>query len=88
MSARNTLENKQMRRLTRALRKGRLPVHVDLVVWLQDHGYAQTAGSARELLKDGRVRADSHPLGVIDIYGEKIVMPIVPASVRDAIIVS
>ena len=37
--------------------------YIDLVQWLQDHGHAQTAGEARDLIQVGNVMADSHPLG-------------------------
>lgn len=42
--------------------------YIDLVQWLQDQGYADTAGKAREIIELGNVMADSHPLGAKEIY--------------------
>jgi hypothetical protein len=63
MSAKNKLENKRERRMIRALRKGCIPVYVDLVQWLRDRGEAQTAGAARKLIGERRVKSESHVLG-------------------------
>lgn len=63
MSFKNTKDMKQLRRLERALRKGRLPRYFDLIVWLKDYGHAQTTGEALRLLESDKVLSDSHPLG-------------------------
>lgn len=63
MSTKNRPENKKLRRLERALRKGRLPRYFDVVHWLKDRGYANTTGQAIQLLLDGKVVSESHALG-------------------------
>lgn len=63
MSVKNTPANKKIRKLERALRKGRIPRYLNLVHWLEDHGYAQTAGEARKLIDEDRVMSESHPVG-------------------------
>jgi hypothetical protein len=97
MSQRNTLLNKRVRRMRRALRKGRVRAFIDLVSWLQLHGYADTAGQARKLIMDERVKSESHPLGfqiieLPDADGEmhkhRIFNPRVPADLRDSIYVT
>lgn len=54
MSARPVLRKRANR--VRKLMRQQLPAQIDLVQWLQDHGHAQTAGEARTMLKDGRVK--------------------------------
>ena len=61
MSHRPT-DKKKLRGLRKALRKTP-PRYINLVEWLQDRGYANTAGGARQLLIDGKVRVDSHVVG-------------------------
>lgn len=77
MSAKNRPEAKKLRRLERALRKGRLPKWIDLIQWAQDHGHAQTAGAARKLIVDDRIRYASHPLGkkIIEFRGPHLADP-------------
>lgn len=96
MAARNRPQEKKVRAMRRALRKGRLPAYIDLVDWLRVRKYAQTAGAAREMLMDGKVKSESHPLGlrVIDVEGKdgemkkvRILDPLVPARLRDSIYV-
>jgi hypothetical protein len=97
MSQRNTLLNKRVRRMRRALRKGRLPAYIDLVHWLKLHGYADTTGQAHSLILNERVKSESHPLGIKiielpDADGEmrkhRIFDPLVPANLRDTIYVT
>lgn len=95
MSARNRPREKKIRALRRALRKGRLPAKIDLVHWLKLHGHAQTSGEARRLLLSGRVKSESHPLGVriVDIFNDdgkldhkqKVLDQFVPAKLRSTI---
>lgn len=95
MSARNRTKEKKIRALRRALRKGRLPAKIDLVHWLKLHRYAQTSGEARRLLLSGRVKSESHPLGVriVEIFNEdgtldrkqRVLDQFVPASLRPTI---
>jgi hypothetical protein len=94
MSVRNRPEEKKIRALRRALRKGRLPARIDLIAWLKDRRYAQTTGAARQLLIDGKVKSESHPLGVqiVDVEDRdgklkkiRVLDPLVPASLRGSI---
>lgn len=62
------IATKRANRLSKLILQEPLLGHIDLVQYLQDHGYADTAGKAREMLEDGRVMADSHPLGMKGIY--------------------
>lgn len=62
MSARS-INTKRANRVRKAMRSS-LPTYVDLVHWLQLHGYADTAGGARKIILAGRVRSESHKLGI------------------------
>jgi hypothetical protein len=64
MSRKNKPMEKKIRTLHRALRKGRLPAYIDLVEWLKDRKYVDTVGDAYHLIKEERVRSESHPLGL------------------------
>lgn len=60
------IAEKKLNRLRKALR--RTPTtYIDLVEWLQDHRYAQTAGGARKMLVEGRVHVDSHVVGRLQV---------------------
>lgn len=90
MSKRPT-SRKQIARLRRALRRTP-PSYIDLVQWLKDRGHANTTGAALRLMKDGKVRADSHPVGRTRVQiseEEHVWLPIryVPAGLRDSLIV-
>lgn len=75
-------QDKKIRALRKALRQ--TPTcYINLIEWLVDRGYADTTGQAQELIKDGRVMAESHPLGLRD----DLVSPLVPASLRAEIYV-
>lgn len=93
MSARNRPQEKKLRQLHRAIRKGRIPAYIDLVQWLRDRRYADTAGGARAIILAGRVKSESHVLGkgyVLNRSGQKVEVldPRVPARLRDSITVS
>jgi hypothetical protein len=93
MSKRNRREERKINTLRKALRKGRLPSYIDLVQYLKDHKHADTTGGAIKLIKEGRVRADSHTLGVtqVQVTDDKTVdvfTRFVPASVRASIVVA
>jgi alkylated DNA nucleotide flippase Atl1 len=77
MSARNTRENKKLRKLSRALRKGRVATYIDIVQYLKDRRYAQTTGEAVRIVRAGRVKVDSHT----------IKSRLVPASQRNSIFI-
>ena len=54
---------KRANKLRKALR--RTPTaYIDLIAYLKDRGYAQTSGEAEKIILDGRVRSDSHKLGI------------------------
>lgn len=90
MSARNRRDEKKLRTLRRALRKGRLPAYIDLTQWLRDRNYCQTVGAARRMILAGHVKSESHPLGVAireDDDGNKfrVFEPRVSAALRPTI---
>lgn len=89
LSARNRRPEKKIRKLRRSLRQGRVPAYIDLVQWLRDRGYAQTAGAARRLIVEGRVVSESHVLGktMVEVDGAQLEMftPHVPARLRDSL---
>lgn len=62
------LNKKRANKLRRLIQVTNPIGYIDLVQWLQDHGHAQTAGEARDLIQVGNVMADSHPLGMKEIY--------------------
>jgi hypothetical protein len=88
MSVQNTRQQKQVRRLRRALRKGRLPVFFNLVQYLTDR-HPISRREARQWLVDGKVRVDSHPIGRRavgeDVY---VAAPDVPVAFRERIVVN
>jgi hypothetical protein len=60
---------KRAHKLRRMMLSARTPVgYIDLVQWLQDQGHANTSGQARDIIERGLVMADSHPLGMKEIY--------------------
>lgn len=63
MSKRNRRDAKKMRKLERVLTRSPQPL-IDLEHYLQLHGYAQTAGGARQIILDGRVQVDGEPIGI------------------------
>lgn len=93
MSARNRPVEKQLRRLRRALRKGRTPAYIDLRDWLIIRGYATSLAKAEAIIAEERVHSESHTLGFSNVTigdGEdrqevKVFNPRVPASLRDSI---
>jgi hypothetical protein len=93
MSRRSTSE-KKLNRLRKALRT-ELPCHLDLVQWLKDHRYADTTRQAHKLILAGRVRSESHPLGIKQVpvmtaegvQHIDVVDRYVPASVRSSLCV-
>lgn len=101
MSRKNKPLEKKARALERAIRKGRVPTVINLIEWLKDRNHAQTTGEAVRLIKDGRVKSESHVLNgdaVIEINvgpnlknpgGDtkrvRIFNPLVPSSLRSTI---
>lgn len=75
-----------------------LPAHFNAVEWLEDQGHADTAGAARQLLSDGRLRSDSgHILGRQQVERQEkkdgktitvkefVAAPILPVSARKSL---
>jgi tyrosyl-tRNA synthetase len=62
--ARRPIKTKQVNKLRRQLRKGRLSAHINLLEYLVDRRMAKSRKEARELILAKRVKVDSHPLGV------------------------
>jgi hypothetical protein len=84
MSSRPILKKKAAR-VRKALRK-ELPAYVDLFRWLKDRGHAQTSGDCRKLLLDGRVKSESHTVGIVTVQTEKgeikVIERLQPVSMR------
>jgi hypothetical protein len=57
------IRRKQAHRLRKALRAEH-PAYIDLIRWLKDRRYARSTGEAKKLILDGRVRSESHKLGI------------------------
>jgi hypothetical protein len=94
MSHRPILQ-KKARRLRKTISRQPLPVNIDLVHYLRTRGYAETAGAARRMLEEGKVRSESHVLGRVKVRllekGEEvekfIASPVVSAKYRDSLTV-
>jgi hypothetical protein len=96
MSHRN-ITDKKIAKLRRALRKSgsTVPVWIDLIHYLKLHRHAQTTGEAKKIILAGRVKADSHTLGIkrvpMLVKGKAedvdVVDPYVPARLRASITV-
>lgn len=88
--AHRPIQKKKLRRLRKALR--RTPEgYIDLVRWLKDRGHAQTTGQANKIILAGRVRSESHKLGIMpvpymgadgEVIVQNVVAPHVPAVFR------
>lgn len=64
MSRRNTdPDTRKLRKLRKQLRNTPKR-YFDLIDWLKLHRYAQTTGEARQIILDGRVRVESHTIGI------------------------
>lgn len=66
MAKRPILE-KKLRRLRKQLGRKPLPAYIDLIAYLKLHRFAQTTGQARKLLIDGKVKAESHTIGRVQV---------------------
>lgn len=86
MSAR-PIEQKQRKRVSKALRRQPLPAYFDLVQWLIDHDYASTKRKARALILADRVRAGSHILGMETLNEQRVVSPYIRVDLRPDIVV-
>lgn len=82
------IQDKKLRRLKKALRPS-TPSFINLIEWLRDRGYAQTAGEARKLLLDGKVKVESHTVGRVEVDNPlkkddkiMVIQPLTPAGNR------
>jgi hypothetical protein len=84
---------KKLRALRKAIARTPLPAYIDLVQYLKDRRYAQTTGQANRLILAGRVKSESHRLGVRTVkvfeggkvIDKDVVDRYVPASFRPTI---
>jgi hypothetical protein len=67
MSKRNRRDARKINKLRKTLRKDTLPTYIDLVRWLMDRKEADTVGGAKKIIAAGRVRSESHTLGLTTI---------------------
>jgi hypothetical protein len=86
------IEEKKRRRIAKSLRRVDLPRRFDLVEWLVSRGHAGTKRAARELILSGRVKANSHTLGIITVPDgkggeEDVVSPLIDAALRSDVMV-
>jgi len=93
MSRKNSKENKQLRRLARAINKDPLPSRIDLVEWLKVRGFADTTGGALKIIMADRVVVDDIPIGkgiVQDAKGNdiQVIERFVSSHLRGSILVS
>lgn len=92
MSHRPVLK-KRAQRVRKILSRSPLPKNIDLVHYLRTRGHAETAGGARKMLEEGKVRSESHVLGrvkmtVLEKGKEEerwVAQPVVPAKYRDSL---
>lgn len=59
-----SITDKKLNRLRKAVNRRPLPAYVDLVAWLKDRRYARSTGEAESLILAGRVKSDSHVIGI------------------------
>lgn len=58
---------KGVARLRKAFRRTP-PAFLDIINWLEFHGYADTAGQARKIILDKRLRSESHVIGLVKAW--------------------
>lgn len=95
--ARRPIMQKKLNKLRRTLRKngGALPTYIDLIEYLKVRRIAQTTGHAKAIILAGRVKSESHVLGIKRVSMLKdgkvqdvdIVDPLVPARLRGTLTV-
>ena len=72
-----------------------MAAHIDLVHWLRLRGYADTAGAARKMLEEGRVRSGANPVGRMQVKVQRgqmetveyVASPLIDASLRNTLYV-
>lgn len=64
--AHRSVEQKKRRRVAKSLRRKPLPAFIDPVQWLLDRRLVKTKREARVLILDGRLKSESHAVGIGD----------------------
>lgn len=64
--AKRPTAGKKLNRLRKSLRVS-LPAYIDLIDWLKTRRYVQTTGEAERLILAGRVKSESHTLGIAKV---------------------
>lgn len=64
--------DKKIAKLGKLLRRTSPPAYIDLVQWLKDRRYAQTTGEAERIILAGRVKSESHTLGIYKVEKPKL----------------
>lgn len=55
---------KRARRMRRAIERKPLPAFIDPVWWLVTRGHAKSSREARDLILAGRLKSESHTVGI------------------------
>lgn len=88
MSRSNQPQQKKLRKLRKAFRR-QLPRYIDIIYWLKTRGYANTSGEAKQLILDGRLRSESHTIGIVQdpttIDERDVVERLQPAFIKDTL---
>lgn len=90
--SKRTSQSKKIRKLRHLLRYP-LPAYIDLVQYLKLRRYARTTGEAKKIILAGRVKSESHVLGIVNlptlvdgtIKDMDHVSPLIPAHLRPTI---
>ena len=85
MSKRNHRNAKKINKLRKTLRKDTIPGYIDLVRWLIDRKEADTVGAAKKIIAAGRIKSDSHVIGLKTVSlddGKTVQIPVRFVSAR------
>lgn len=91
--SRRPISEKRAARMRKAIARKSLPAFIDPVRWLMVRGHAKTAGAARDLILAGRLKSESHTVGVITVPRRQVdgevrdqkVVARVPVAQRDTL---
>lgn len=86
MSIKNSLENKKRRRVAKSITIG-LPAYINLIEYVKDRTRC-TTGTATAVLLSGAIKVDSHTVGYKTVGGKKVLQPLLPAEMRDRIMIT
>lgn len=96
--SKRTIVSKRMARLRKEFNRTPLPAYLDLINWTKDHSDATTNQQAIKLILAGKVKSESHVIGITeenqwDVTGTKVekvkvVTPRVSATLRDTLTVT